>query len=64
MSKSAKVVLDDRFHETGSHGTGNSFVGSSFVFNRTRSDIMAGWRQAVDLAMTGEEIGKLGLVRE
>jgi hypothetical protein len=54
--------LDDRFHETSRHGTGDSFVDSSFVFNRTRCDIMAGWRQAVDLAMTGEEIGKLATI--
>jgi len=43
------TCLDDRFHETGSHGTGDSFVDSSFVFDRTRSDIMARWRQAVEV---------------
>ena len=32
---------------------------SSFVVDRTRSGIMAGWRQAVALAMTGEEIEAL-----
>ena len=31
----------------------------SFVVDRTRSGIMAGWRQAVALAMTGEEIEAL-----
>src|SRR5215471_12900224 len=52
-------TLDDRFHETGRHGTGDSFVDSSFVSDRTRSGIMAKWRQAVELAMTEEEIGRL-----
>jgi transposase len=32
---------------------------SSFVFDVTRSGIMAGWRRAVDLAMTDEEIAQL-----
>ena len=50
--------LDDRFHET-DHGTGNLLADSSFVVDRTRSGIMAGWRQAVALAMTGEEIEAL-----
>jgi transposase len=34
-------------------------VDSSFVFDETRSGIMAGWRQAVELAMTDEEIAAL-----
>jgi hypothetical protein len=43
---------------------GDSFVDSSFVFDQTRSDIMARWRQAVELAMTAEEIGRLtGIAR-
>ena len=50
--------LDDQFHET-DHGTGNLLADSSFVVDRTRSGIMAGWRQAVALAMTGEEIEAL-----
>jgi hypothetical protein len=38
--------------------------GDSFVFDQTRSDIMARWRQAVELAMTAEEIGRLtGIAR-
>ena len=51
-------ALDDRFHET-DHGTGNLLADSSFVVDRTRSGIMAGWRQAVALAMSGEEIEAL-----
>src|SRR6202041_2580924 len=50
--------LDDRFHET-DHGTGDLLADSSFVVDRTRSGIMAGWRQAGALAMTGEEIEAL-----
>ena len=42
-SKSLPLRLDDQFHET-DHGTGN---------------LLAGWRQAVALAMTGEEIEAL-----
>jgi hypothetical protein len=44
--------LDDRFHETGSHGTDDLFADSPFGFDRTRNGIMARWRQAVELAMT------------
>src|SRR5262249_37438854 len=54
--------LDDRFHETGRHGTCDSFVDSSFVSDRTRSGIMAKWRQAVELAMTDEEIDRLAAI--
>src|SRR5579864_4649778 len=50
--------LDDGFHET-DHGTGELLVDSSFVVEQTRSGIMAGWRQAVELAMTGEEVQAL-----
>ena len=45
--------LDDRFHET-DHGTGNLLADSSFVVDRTRSGIMAGWRQAVGDDRRGE----------
>jgi hypothetical protein len=51
--------LDDRFHETGIHGTESVFVDSSFEFVGTRIGIMATWRQAVELAMTEEEIETL-----
>ena len=50
-------VLDDRFHET-DHGTGNLLADSSFVVDRTRGGIMAGWRHwsgcRVGLAPTGK----------
>src|SRR5262249_54472168 len=55
-------LLDDRFHETGRHGPCDSFVDSSFVSDRTRSGIMAKWRQAVELAMTDEEIDRLAAI--
>src|SRR6266478_5077443 len=51
-------VLDDRFHEI-DHGTDNLLADSSFVFDQTRSGIMAGWRRAVELAIAGEEIETL-----
>jgi hypothetical protein len=50
--------LDDRFHEV-AQGTGDLFVDSSFAVDQTRSGIMAGWRQAVELAMTDQEIASL-----
>src|SRR5258705_7757344 len=50
--------LDDRFHEI-DHGTDNLLADSSFVFDQTRSGIMAGWRRAVELAIAGEEIETL-----
>src|SRR5215472_6612053 len=58
-------TLDDRFQESGcvcqvrTDGTGRIVVDSSFVIDVTRSGIMAGWRQAVELAMTSEEIAQL-----
>src|ERR1700720_3263531 len=56
--RNPRLSLDDRFHET-DHGTGNLLADSSFVVDRTRSGIMAGWRLAVALAMSGEEIEAL-----
>jgi hypothetical protein len=56
------MILDERFHETGSHGTGGLLVDSSFGVDRTRSVMMAGWRQAIELAMSDEETGKLAVI--
>ena len=51
----ALANLDDRFHEI-DHGTDDLLADSSFVFDQTRSGITAGWRRAVELAITDEEI--------
>src|ERR1700730_8191257 len=56
------IPLDDRFHETGRHGTGDLFMDSPFGFGRARNGIMAGWRQVIELAMTDEEIGRLAVI--
>jgi hypothetical protein len=40
-------------------GTGDSLVDSSFVIDQTRNSNMAGWRQAIELAMTDDEIEEL-----
>src|SRR6266545_1652827 len=40
-------------------GTGRIVVDSSFVIDVARSGIMAGWRQAVELAMSDEQIERL-----
>jgi transposase len=43
-------------------GTGRILVDSSFAIDATRSGIMAGWRRAVELAMSNEEIAQLAAV--
>ena len=53
--------LDDRSHKTGRHGSGDSFVGSSFVSERASSGIIARWQQ--ELAMIDEQIGRLALAK-
>src|SRR5690348_5845127 len=50
--------LDDRFHETGTELEACSWI-PRFEIVRTRVRIMATWRQAVELAMTEEEIETL-----
>src|SRR5438094_7830516 len=55
-AKSSPRSLDDRFHEGGNHGTDDLLADSSFAVSGTRSGIMARWRQAVEVAMTDEEI--------
>src|SRR6476619_4097848 len=52
-------LLDERLHENGMHGTGELLVDSSFEFGETRSGSMAAWRQAVELAMSDEDIAAL-----
>ena len=49
----------DGFDRYGRVEPEESWSDSSFVIDVTRSGIMAGWRQAVELAMTNEEIAQL-----
>ena len=58
-SSNGRGRLDDRFHETGLSGTGSLLVDSSFAIGWTRIGVMAGWRYAVELAMSGQDIGRL-----
>src|ERR1700757_92972 len=51
--------LDERFHETSIHGTMSLLVDSSFGLDQTRIGTMAKWRQAVELALSDEDIAKL-----
>jgi hypothetical protein len=59
LIEAANEALDDRFHESGGHGTGDWLADSSFAVDQTRTGIMARRRHAVGLAMTDEAIGKL-----
>jgi transposase len=56
--------LDDRFLETSfdeanERGTGSMLVDSSFEKSRTRSEIMATWRQALEVVMSDEDVERL-----
>jgi transposase len=51
--------LDDRFHETSLHGTMSLLADSSFGLLETRIAAMGRWRQAVELALSDEDITKL-----
>src|SRR6266481_7482413 len=59
------AALDDRFREICDYGTGRIggtdglLADSSFAVGETRSCIMAGWRRAIELAMSDEEIPTL-----
>src|SRR5712664_1102734 len=52
-------LLDDRFHETSIMELVVWWRIPCFAIGETRSGIMAGWRRAVELAMTDEEIERL-----
>src|SRR6476620_8572937 len=59
--------LDDRFREICDYGTGRIggtdglLADSSFAVGETRSCIMAGWRRAVELAMSDEVVDDAAL---
>src|SRR6202047_263629 len=52
-------LLDDRFHEACGVEQMIEWRIPCFAVGETRSGIMAGWRRAVELAMTDEEIERL-----
>src|ERR1700738_1124266 len=64
LDASLRTVLNAARRSTMSFPLADSFVDSSFVFDRTRSDIMARWRQAVELGMIDEEIGTLAAMSD
>src|ERR1700751_2530916 len=51
--------LDERFHEPSIHGPMRLLGGSSFGWDQARIGTMAKWRQAVELALSDEDIAKL-----
>jgi hypothetical protein len=55
-------LRDDQKWLSGRLGVCMARPDSSFVVDRTRSRIMAGWRQVVELAMSDEEIAKLAVI--
>src|ERR1700733_12873296 len=58
-STSNLLFLDDRFHENSLDGTMSLLADSSFGLGETRITAMGRWRQAVELALSDEELAKL-----
>lgn len=52
-------TIDDRFHETSVDGTMSFLADSSFWLVETRIAAMGGWRRAVELALSDEDIAEL-----